>query len=64
MIPKPYRLKTGRPHKNDLVYVPSQDAVFTVVHVDRMNVKIERSHKGSGLFMVLPPSQYILVEEI
>ena len=51
------------PVKGDLVYVPSQELVFTVVHTDGLRVKIERKHKGSGLFMTVPPSQYMIVEK-
>jgi hypothetical protein len=61
-LQKKYQLVTGRrPKKNDLVYVPSQLGVFKVVHVNAMNVKIERV-EGSSLFMVLPFSHYKLVE--
>lgn len=64
MIPKTYKEVTGRlPKKHDLVYVRSQDALFVVIHIDGNKVKVERGEKGSGLFMVLPPSQYVLVEK-
>jgi hypothetical protein len=59
-----YNLVTGRkPKKGDLVYVPSQQGVFEVIYADRMNVRIERSHKGSGMTMTLPFSHYKLVEK-
>ena len=61
---KKYKIVTGRkPKKNDLVYVPSQQAVFTVIYVDGMDVRIERKHKGSGLLMTLPTSHYKLIEK-
>jgi hypothetical protein len=63
-LQKKYEVVKGRkPKKNDLVFVASQGAVFEVIHVESMNVKVERKHKGSGLFLVLPPSQYKIVEK-
>jgi hypothetical protein len=61
---KKYKLVTGRrPSINDLVYVPSQNGIFRVIYADRMNVRIERGHKGSGLLLTLPFSHYKLVEK-
>jgi hypothetical protein len=58
-----YELVQGRrPRKGDLVYVPSQQAVFEVIHVEAMNVRIERGKKGSGLLLTLPFSNYKLIE--
>lgn len=63
-LQKEYKIVQGRrPKKGDLVYVQSQENVFEVVTADRTNVKIERGKKGSGLFLVLPPSQYKIVEK-
>jgi hypothetical protein len=62
-LQKKFKVVSGRrPKKNDLVYIASQGAVFEVIDADRMNVKVERKHKGSGLFLVVPPSQYKIVE--
>jgi hypothetical protein len=62
-LQKKYEIVRGRkPMKGDLVYVPSQQAVFEVIYVDRMYVRIERGHKGSGLIMTLPASFYKLIE--
>ncbi|MEH7116894.1 hypothetical protein V7128_05630 [Neobacillus vireti] len=59
-----YQIVTGRqPRVNDLVYVPSQQAVFEVIYVDRLNVRVERGHKGSGLMLTLPFSHYKLIEK-
>ncbi|MGG3561665.1 hypothetical protein ABES03_08675 [Neobacillus rhizosphaerae] len=63
-LQKKYVLVTGRrPKKGDLVYVPSQQAVFEVQYADRMNVRVERGHKGSGLLLTLPFSHYKLIEK-
>jgi hypothetical protein len=63
-LAKKYKVVTGRrPKKKDLVFVPSQQAIFEVINVESMTVKIERKQKGSGLFMVLPPSQYKIIEK-
>jgi len=57
---KKYKLVVGRqPVVGDLVYVPSQQDVFKVIHVEAMKVKIET---GNGLYMVLPFSHYKLIE--
>lgn len=58
-----YNVVTRRPVKGDKVYVPTQELVFTVLHVDGLRVKVERGNKGSGLFLTLPPSQYMIVEK-
>lgn len=61
---KKYEIVRGkRPQRNDKVYVQSQGAVYTVKHVDGMSVIVERSHKGSGLILKLPLSQYQLLKE-
>ncbi|MFX3623099.1 MAG: hypothetical protein ACE3JP_03380 [Ectobacillus sp.] len=62
-LQKNYEIVTGRkPKKGDLVYVPVQNGVFEVIHVEGMYIKIERGQKGSGLIMKLPVSYYKLVE--
>jgi hypothetical protein len=63
-LQKTFNVVSGRkPKKKDLVYVSTQNAVFEVIDADRMYVKVERKHKGSGLFLTLPPSQYKIVEK-
>lgn len=62
---KKYKFVSGRrPKKDDLVYIQSQGAIYTVESVDSMKVTVERSHKGSGLKLKVPPSQYKLIEII
>lgn len=62
-LEKKYNVVTGRkPKKNDLVYVISQGGIFMVEHADRLNVRVERGQKGSGLLLTLPPSHYKIVE--
>ena len=60
---KKYNAVSRRPFKGDLVFIRSQEEVFTVIHADGMLVKVELGHAGSGRTLVAPPSQYILLEE-
>jgi hypothetical protein len=62
-LEKKYEVVTGRrPKVNDLVYIPAFEAVYEVINVDRLYVKIERGHKGSGLLVKLPVNYYKIVE--
>jgi hypothetical protein len=62
-LQKKYNVVAGRrPMVHDLVFVPALEAVFEVIYVSGMTVKIERGHKGSGLIVTLPVNNYKLIE--
>lgn len=64
-LTKKYSRVAGRlPKKNDLVYIAFLGGIHVVLKVDGNSVIVERDYVGSSKMTKVPPSQYMLVEEV